>query len=193
MFFAIHQHESAMGAHLSHHPEPLSHLPPHPKLWLVPGHQLCVPCFMHQTCTGSSILHMVVYMFQCYSLIQISNTISVSLNHTFKVTNIFDSQRMWTHLVLDVPPFLSIFCLFVSVSDGIEWCVYMYTALLKFLMAKQKRTVYGNIQHTVINWSMRSLVLTQILQITKIWQITNNLSKLFLVSMSLLDKWLLVF
>ena len=40
--FAIHQHESAMGvgAHLSHHPEPLSHLPPHPKLWVLPGHQL---------------------------------------------------------------------------------------------------------------------------------------------------------
>ena len=84
-------------------------------------------------------------------------------------------------------------CIFLTKSDGIEWCVYMYTALLKFLMAKQKRTVYGNIQHTVINWSMRSLVLTQILQITKIWQISNNLSKLFLVSMSLLDKWLLVF
>ena len=117
----------------------------------------------------SSILHMVIYVFQCYSLIQISNAISVSLNHTFKVASIFDSKRMCTHLVLDVPAFLfQFFCLFISVPDGIEWCVYMYTALLKFLMAKQKRTVYGTIQHTVINWSIRSLVLTQILQITKI-------------------------
>ena len=28
--FAIHQHESAMGVHMSHHPERPSHLPPHP-------------------------------------------------------------------------------------------------------------------------------------------------------------------
>ena len=83
----------------------------------------------------SSILHMVIYMFQCCSLIQISNTISVSLNLTreawcavihgvtksrtrlsnwtelnwnltFKVANIFDYKRMCAHLVLDVPPFL---------------------------------------------------------------------------------------
>ena len=30
MIFAIHQHDSAMGAHVSLHPEPPSHLPPHP-------------------------------------------------------------------------------------------------------------------------------------------------------------------
>ena len=27
-----------------------------------------VPCFVHRTCTDYSILHMVIYMFQCYSL-----------------------------------------------------------------------------------------------------------------------------
>ena len=30
VIFAIHQHDSAMGAHVSLHPEPPSHLPPHP-------------------------------------------------------------------------------------------------------------------------------------------------------------------
>ena len=30
--FAIHQHESAMGTHVSPHPETLSYLPPHPIL-----------------------------------------------------------------------------------------------------------------------------------------------------------------
>ena len=52
--------------------------PPHPEcpstslltlsLWVVPEHWLWMPCFMHQTCTDHSILHIVIYMFQCYSL-----------------------------------------------------------------------------------------------------------------------------
>ena len=37
-------------------------------LWIVPEHWLWVPCFVHQTCTDHSILHMVICMFQCYSL-----------------------------------------------------------------------------------------------------------------------------
>ena len=119
VFFAIHQHESAMG-------------------------HICPTSLLHASnLHWSSILHMVIYMFQCCSLIQISNTISVSLsltreawraaingvttsrtrlsnwtelnwNLTFKVANIFDSKRMCTHLVLDSPPFLFQFfvCLF---------------------------------------------------------------------------------
>ena len=30
MGFAVHQHESAIGIHMSPHAEPPSHLPPHP-------------------------------------------------------------------------------------------------------------------------------------------------------------------
>ena len=41
----------------------LSYLPP---LWVVLEIWLWVPCFMHQS--RSFILHMVIYMFQCYSL-----------------------------------------------------------------------------------------------------------------------------
>ena len=54
-------------------PPPTSH--PTPALWFAQGHQLWVPCFIHQTCTGhesciwSSILHLVIHIFQCYTLI----------------------------------------------------------------------------------------------------------------------------
>ena len=35
------------------HPEPPSHLPPHPSLWVIPVHQPWAPCLMHQTWTGN--------------------------------------------------------------------------------------------------------------------------------------------
>ena len=66
--FAIHRHESATGAHVSLHPEPPSHLPPHsiplgcPK---APG----LSALLHAlNLHWSSVLHMVIYMFECYSL-----------------------------------------------------------------------------------------------------------------------------
>ena len=37
-------------------------------LQIVPEHWLWVPCFMHRTWHWSSILHLVIYTFQCYSL-----------------------------------------------------------------------------------------------------------------------------
>ena len=46
---------------------PILNLPSYlPPLWVVPENWLWVPCFMHQS--RSFILHMVIYMFQCYSL-----------------------------------------------------------------------------------------------------------------------------
>ena len=52
MIFAIHQQESAIGMHVSPHPEtpPTSLLTLF--LYVVPEHWLWVPCFMHQTHTG---------------------------------------------------------------------------------------------------------------------------------------------
>ena len=66
--FAIHQHESAMGVHVSPYPEPLSHLPPHPIPLGCPSAPALSALFHASNLHWSSILHMVVYMFQCYSL-----------------------------------------------------------------------------------------------------------------------------
>ena len=57
-----------MGVHVSPILNPLPTSLHIPSLWVVPVHQLWVPCFMHRTWNWSSISHMVIYMFQCYSL-----------------------------------------------------------------------------------------------------------------------------
>ena len=57
-----------MGVHVSPILNPLPNSFHIPSLWVVPVHQLWVPCLMHRTWDWSSISHMVIYMFQCYSL-----------------------------------------------------------------------------------------------------------------------------
>ena len=60
---AIHRNESAMGAHVSPHPEPPSHIPPHPILMDCPR-VLALSALLHASnLHWSSILHMVMYMF----------------------------------------------------------------------------------------------------------------------------------
>ena len=64
--FSIHQHESAMGAHMSSHPEHPSHLPPH-LIPLVCPRAPALSALLHaSTLHWSSILHMIIYMFQCF-------------------------------------------------------------------------------------------------------------------------------
>ena len=66
--FAIHHHESAMGAHVSPHPEPPSKLPPYPIPLDCPT-ALAFSALLHASnLHWLSILHVVIYMFQCYSL-----------------------------------------------------------------------------------------------------------------------------
>ena len=68
MVFAIHQYEFALGIHVSSHPEPPSHLPPHSN---PPGsHRALVLCVLLHASNSHwfSIWHMVINMFQCYSL-----------------------------------------------------------------------------------------------------------------------------
>ena len=67
--FAVHQHESAMGVHVSHHPEPRSHLPPHPIPLSCPRAPALGALLHASNLHWSSISHIVMYMFQCYSLI----------------------------------------------------------------------------------------------------------------------------
>ena len=86
--FAIHQHESALGVHVSHHPEPSSHLPPHPIPLSCPREPALGALLHASNLHWSSILHMVIYMFQCYSLISSNPRL---LPHTPKVCSLPDS------------------------------------------------------------------------------------------------------
>jgi len=66
--FAIHQCEPVMSVHVFPHPEQPSQLPPHP-IPLGCPRALAVSALLHASnLHWSSILHMVIYMFQCYSL-----------------------------------------------------------------------------------------------------------------------------
>ena len=68
MVFAIHQHESAMGIHVSQHPESPSHLLPHPIPLGCPRALALGALLRTSNWHWSSSLHMVMYLFQCYSL-----------------------------------------------------------------------------------------------------------------------------
>ena len=68
LVFAIHWHESAMGVHVFPILNPLPTSFPIPSLRVVTWHQPWAPCLMHQNLDWGSISHMVIYMFQCYSL-----------------------------------------------------------------------------------------------------------------------------
>jgi len=58
-----------MGVHASHHPETPSHLPPHPIPLGCPRAPALGALLHALNLHWSSILHIVIYMFQCYSLI----------------------------------------------------------------------------------------------------------------------------
>ena len=68
MVFAIHQHESAMGVHVSHHHEPPSHFLPYIPLDCPRAPALGALLHASNLC-WSPISHMVIYMLQRYSLI----------------------------------------------------------------------------------------------------------------------------
>ena len=68
LLFAICQHESAKGVHMSLHPEPPSHLLPHPIPLGCPRAPALSAPLHASNLYRSSILHTVIYMFQCYAL-----------------------------------------------------------------------------------------------------------------------------
>ena len=66
--FATHRHESAMVIHVSPYSEHPSHIPPH-SISLGCPRALAFCALLHAyDLHWSSILHMIIYMFQCYSL-----------------------------------------------------------------------------------------------------------------------------
>ena len=65
----VHLHGSVTGAHVSPHPETPSHIPPHPIPLCCPR-ALALSALLHAwNLHWSSVLHMVIHMFQCSSLI----------------------------------------------------------------------------------------------------------------------------
>ena len=66
--FAIHHHELAMSIHVSRHPESSFHLPPDPIPLSCPRAPALGTLLHASNLHWSSILHMGIYMFQCYSL-----------------------------------------------------------------------------------------------------------------------------
>ena len=59
--FAIYQHESVLGIHVPPPLEPPSHIPPIPPIQVV--------AVLYSNFSLAIILHMVIYMLQCFSLI----------------------------------------------------------------------------------------------------------------------------
>ena len=127
---AIHQHESPVGARVSH-PETPSHLPLHPIPLGCPRapalrgllHALNVP--------RSSILHVVIYMFQCYSLISshphlfpespkvcsLHLCLFCCLAYRVVVTIIPNSIYIYIYIYIYIS--ILIYCIGVSLSDSI--------------------------------------------------------------------------
>ena len=68
MVFAIHQHELFTGIHVCPHPETPSHLLPHPIPLGCPRKPALGALQHASNFHWPSILHMVMNMFQCYSL-----------------------------------------------------------------------------------------------------------------------------
>ena len=68
MVFAIYQHETAAGIHVSSPPELPSHLPPHPIPLGCPRAPAWGALLHALNLHWSSILDMVMYMFHSYSL-----------------------------------------------------------------------------------------------------------------------------
>ena len=107
MVFAIYQHESATGIHMSPHLELPSHLSPHP-IPLGCARALALNSLLRVlNLHWSSVLHVMMYMFQCYSL-RSSHTYLLPLSgHRSASTAQKYVSVMWPHALHQKCPVLS--------------------------------------------------------------------------------------
>ena len=97
------------------HPEPPSHLPPQPILWVFPDHWLWVPCFMHQTCTGYLFY---IWYYTCFNGI-LSNHPILAFSHIVQKSVLYICVSFAVlHIGLSSPSFkISYICI-----NKLYWC-----------------------------------------------------------------------
>ena len=100
-WFAIHQHESAMGVHVFPILNPPPTSLPIPSFWVIPVHQPQASCILHRTWTGDSFL---IY-YTCFKVI-LPNHPTLSLSHRVQKTVLYMCVSfVVSHTGLSLPSF----------------------------------------------------------------------------------------
>ena len=120
-----------MGAHVSPHPEPFFHLPP----YLIPlgcPRAPALSALLHAwNLHWSSILHIVIYMFQCYSLksshphllphvpkvCSLHLCLFCCLAYTIIITVSLNSMYVYIYIYIYIYIYMLIHCIGFSLSD----------------------------------------------------------------------------
>ena len=99
------------------HPEPPSHLPPQPSLWVIPVHQPRASCIMHRTWTGDSF-H--IWYYTCFNAI-LPNHPTLALSSRVQKTVLYICVSFAvSHTGLSLPSLLvQVRC---TILDAWGWC-----------------------------------------------------------------------
>ena len=125
-FFAIHWHESATGVHVPPHPETPSQPHPHPIPLGCPRAPALNALLHVLNFHWSSILHMVIYMFQCYYL---KSPHPHLLPHSPKVRSLHLCLFCSLAYTVVITAFLNSICIYVNI---LYWCFsFWLTSLCK--------------------------------------------------------------
>ena len=136
MLFTIHPHESATGTHVFPHPEPPSHLPPHPIPLAYPRAPALSSLLHASNLHWPSVLRMVIYMFQCYPLklshpCLLTQSTKVCSLHlclfrclAYRVIIIIFLNSIYMYWCIQCTP---IYCIGVFLSDLTWLCIICYS------------------------------------------------------------------